>query len=358
MTVPEGYGYEVKDTDAGFWPLIYMFMNHRNQDETATVQYKVVVDSDPLKPVEPYWFDVENCQADPIYNVPGGDKPGSTDVVSADYTFPSDARIIGGGGHVHGGAKKLTLTQPDCNNRKVGESFPTWGLPSHPFYNVRPILHEPGPINMSAFGTEQGIPVEGGTRVRLNSLYDNERPHTRVMGIFVVFVDENPGTSLNAPVNGACASLPTDTQTLATDQPGRRGAPPPFKIPLTGLDTSVSPPHAIKISAPPGKLKRVKNGATIEVGDRFFSKPNVEIRAGAALNYKFTGVPSSSLESLHNLTLATGPFGIGSPNLDGGRVYKQRFKRPGTYRFFCGLHPTQMQQRVVVEPKARKGKGK
>jgi plastocyanin len=52
---------------------------------------------------------------------------------------------------------------------------------------------------------------------------------------------------------------------------------------------------------------------------------------------------------LHNLTLANGPLGIGSPNLNGVRTYTQRFTRPGTYRLFCALHPVQMSQRVVVK---------
>jgi plastocyanin len=46
--------------------------------------------------------------------------------------------------------------------------------------------------------------------------------------------------------------------------------------------------------------------------------------------------------------LANGPLGIGTDNLDINSVYKKRFKRPGTYRFFCSLHPVQMSQRVIV----------
>ena len=32
---------------------------------------------------------------------------------------------------------------------------------------------------------------------------------------------------------------------------------------------------------------------------------------------------------------------------------RRRRHRPGTYRFFCALHPVQMQERVVVTPKKK-----
>ena len=63
-----------------------------------------------------------------------------------------------------------------------------------------------------------------------------------------------------------------------------------------------------------------------------------------------------SSTELHNLTLANGPLGIGSDNLNGNRVFSQKFTRTGTYNFFCGLHPVQMSQRVVVKKKKKRGK--
>jgi hypothetical protein len=35
-----------------------------------------------------------------------------------------------------------------------------------------------------------------------------------------------------------------------------------------------------------------------------------------------------------------------------------QLSRPGTYRFFCALHPVQMQERVIVTPKNKKHKKK
>ena len=334
LILPDGYGYPTKSSDP--WAVIYMVMNHLAATDEAYIQYTVTTDTDPsITPVDPYWLDVKNCQADPIYNVPGTGEKGSTHTKSADFTFPEAGRIIASGGHTHGGARRLTLTEPGCDDREIGRSVPTWGTPDHPFYNVKPILHEPGPINMSGFGTETGIPIEAGQKVTLNSQYDNSRPHSRVMGINVVYLAPDPS------VTDGCAPLPNDIVSLGTDEPGKH-APVPFEIPLTGLDRNGD---AIEIKAPPGKLDRMANGGNVTVGDRFFSEPNVEVKKGAEIEWDFKGT------ELHNVTLANGPVAIGSPNLNAQRSYSKRFTRTGTYRLFCALHPVQMSERVVVRPK-------
>ena len=161
-----------------------------------------------------------DCQADPIYNVPGNGEKGSTHTNTADFTFPEAGRIVAGGGHVHGGARRLTLTEPDCGDREIARSTPTWGAPDHPFYNVKPILHEPGPVNMSGFLSQTGIPIEAGQTVRLDLEYENSRPHTRVMGINVVYFDPDPA------VTDGCAALPGDIDTYGTDRAGHARAGP------------------------------------------------------------------------------------------------------------------------------------
>ena len=70
------------------------------------------------------------------------------------------------------------------------------------------------------------------------------------------------------------------------------------------------------------------------------------------MTWQFSG------NELHNLTLANGPVGIGSPNLDQGRTFDVGFDEKGTYRFFCAIHPVQMSERVVVGGKGKGGKKK
>lgn len=347
MSLPEGYGYQTAPSgQAPAWGVLYMVMNHREVTDEANVQYTVRLETDDagLKQVEPYWMDVNDCHVDPFYNVPGTGKKGSVDVESKDLVMPESGRIVAGIGHVHGGAYKLALNQPACGNRELAVSNPTWGNPDHPFYNVRPILHEPGPTHMTAFKSVQGIPVNAGETIRLNSIYDNSYPHTRVMGISQIYVDPDPTVTQN------CSPLPGDIEEVGPDAPGR-SLPPRFIVPLTGLDSSGK---AVTIKKPPGKTRRIKGGATIPVGDRFFTNPNLKLKVKKGLSWRFAG------NELHNVTLANGPAGIASENLDANRTFWAKFPKKGTYNFFCSLHPVQMHQRVVVtgKKKRKQAKGK
>ena len=197
LRLPEGYGYQINAADK--WGMTWMLMNHRKQVDTAYIQYRVTYDTAPKTPVTPYWLDIENCKADPVFDIPGGKKRGATTrQLDASGTCPQSGRIVAGGGHVHGGAKQLDLkrTGPDCT---LYSSKPTWGSAKHPFYNVKPVLHEPGPINMSGFTSAAGMPVRRGERLRLDADYDGELMHTRVMGIMILFLapdEAAPATQL------------------------------------------------------------------------------------------------------------------------------------------------------------------
>ena len=335
MALPDGYGYPVQKNDN--WLVTYMFMNHRSKVDSAYIGYRVTVDTRPnVTPVEPYWLDVENCKIDPVYDVAGGKPRGSRDIERTTWTVPKSGRLIAAGGHVHGGGKALSLVRPDCGtNDQVYTSRPTWGGPRHPFYRVRPVLHEPGPSHMSGFNSATGIPLAAGERVVLESNYDARLPHTRVMGIMVAFMA--PDASVTEP----CGARPSDLTQLPA--PAGRGKPPPFTVPIVGRRGG----KAVNIDAPPGRRVRLGRRGTIEVGDLFFRRPNVQIPAGGTLTWRFDG------DTLHNVTLANGPRGFSSPNLSQGRVYSKKLRVPGTYQLFCGLHPVDMTATIKVTKRRR-----
>ncbi len=334
MALPDGYGYPMKAADQ--WGMTLMLMNHRARADSAFVEYEVTYDTEARTPVAPYWLDVENCLADPVYDVPGGGKRGATHTRSAQWTAPASGRIVAGLGHVHGGARNLILNRG--GGCELYASKPTWGQASHPFYNVKPVLHEPGPIDMSGFDSATGFPVSGGERLRLDSNYDARLPHTRVMGIMVLYMADDPAARTPA----GCAP-PGDLREHRTTEPGRTVAPR-FTVPLVGIGRGG---RAREIAKPPGRRVRVRSGARIEVGDRFFSKPNVTLPAGGLLRWRFAS------SELHNVTVANGPRGFSSLNLDGNRAFAKRLKTPGTYKLFCALHPVSMTQTVrVVKRKA------
>ena len=183
---------------------------------------------------------------------------------------------------------------------------------------------------MSGFNSAKGIPLAGGERVVLESRYDATQPHTRVMGITVVYL------APDASVTSTCGARPDDVAELP--RPAGRRKPPHFIVPIVGRRGG----KAVNIEAPPGRRVRLGRQGTIDVGDLFFRRANVSVPAGANLTWRFDG------SSLHNVTLANGPRGFSSPNLSAGRTYVKRLTVPGTYQIFCGLHPVDMTATVKV----------
>src|SRR4051794_38726196 len=220
LAFPPGYGLKLGANDT--WLMTWMLMNHRKTTDHAFIEWKVTYTTDPVQDTHLYWLDVVNCHADPVFNVPGGGKPGSTYTKTAEITMPESGHIVAAGGHVHGGAQGLAISQPDCEDRTIIESKPAWGMPAQPFYHVRPILHEPGPIAMSGTLSGQGFPVAAGPRKRLTPTAADPYPHTRVLGVARHYVAPS-----STPGDG-CGPLPTDAATFQTSAP-HRNDPPVFK---------------------------------------------------------------------------------------------------------------------------------
>lgn len=308
-------------------------MNHRLAPDRVLIRWRITWDNDPsLTPVVPVGFDASHLRQGLVYDVPGGEPLGALDERTMTRPSPLTGRIVAGLGHVHGGAKDLVLTQPTCGDRVVYRSRPTWGAASHPFYNVQPVLHEPGPIDMSRFTSVRGIGVVAGQPLTLTSRYDAHRPHTRVMGLMVVYVAPDDG------VTDGCGPLPGDVRTIRTRTRGR-ARPVPFRVPLTGLDRRG---RAREIQRPPGRTRVAAGDATVTVDDFAYRPANLSVPAGATVTWRFPGTVA------HDITLADGPFGFSSNQLARGGAFSQTLTRPGTYKLFCSLHPVQMTGVVTV----------
>ena len=334
MDLPAGYGYPVGADD--HWAMVWMLMNHRLQTDTVQIRWTLTWDTDrALQPVVPTVFDASHGRQGLVYDVAGGGPAGATDVRTDTRPAPVSGRIVAGLGHVHGGAVGLTLSQPTCGDRVVYRAQPTWGTASNPFYHVRPILHEPGPINMSEIRTAQGIPVIAGQPLKLSSVYDATRPHTRVMGLMVAYIAPDP------TVLDGCGAMPTHVQTIRTRTPGRTVAPV-FTVPLTGLDAGG---RAVTIDRPAGATYVARQAASVDVGDVFYARRNISIPRGGSVTWTFGG------DLAHDVTLASGPRGFSSDQLKGGATWSRRFNVPGRYRIFCSLHPVQMTAVITVRPR-------
>lgn len=305
LDLPTGYGYPNKARDR--WAMVYMLMNHKATARTVYVQYTVrYATGDTLTPVRPVWFDPRNCRADPKFDVPGGGALFSAYSQTADVTMPEGGRIVAALGHLHGGGMRVQLADRTCGTT-LFTSEPTWGLPV-----VRPIIHEPGPKHMTTLSTANGIPVRAGDRLRLTVTYENSLPHSRAMGIMLVYLAPEP--------TAACEAV----RPLPADPLSHPSAPPRFRLPLA--------------RAPAGPVQSVLSST---VSDFSYAAQRVVVRRGATFRWRFDG------PSQHDVTVATGPVGFSSSSLYTG-AFAFRFTKPGVYRLFCSLHPTQMTQVVTV----------
>jgi plastocyanin len=305
LSLPRGYGYPNKATDR--WALLYMLMNHKPKTLKGYIRYRVrYVTGKALTPVKPVWLDVRNCGGlDPVFDVPGGGKSFSTFTETADFTMPANGRLVAGGGHLHGGGIRVELRNATCGT-KLFESRPTWGGPV-PW----PILHEPGPTKMSAFRSAEGIPVAAGQKLRLAAVYENHAPHTRAMGIMLLFLA--PG---RAPGCGATPKLQIDL--------GRPSAPPAFSMPLPRTPTGP-----------------VSKALSTWVRDFRYGAERISIRRGSTFTWRFVGSVA------HDVTVIGGPEGFSAPWTQSG-TFTHRFTKAGTYRLFCSLHPAKMVQQITV----------
>ena len=338
LRLPKGYGYRIRKGDR--WTTAWMLMNHTDRPRRAYIEYRVTVDTrHRLKPVTPYWVRVTGCprrgRIDPIFDVPGNGGKRAIDRRSTTWRMPASGTLVAGGSHLHGGSKALTVSEPRCGGRSLMRSVPLYGLPSHPYYHVLPVLHEPGPINTSWLETRTGIPVRKGERLRVTATYDDAYPHTRVMAIMHLYVYQHPVR------RQACAPLPRDLRSELVHTPGRR-EPPHVTVPLTGLDRAG---HAHRIAKPPGPTLVVGGDAQIGVHNFRFGVPNLSVPVGARVLWRFDDDVS------HNVTVANGPAGFSSYNLHRGGSFSRRLTRPGVYRFYCSLHPVQMTASIAVRPR-------
>jgi plastocyanin len=111
-------------------------------------------------------------------------------------------------------------------------------------------------------------------------------------------------------------------------------------IPLSRLNDAG---RVVSIDRPPGD-EVVSDSADTVVGSAIgaFSPSNLSIRLGASVTWTFDD------RFAHNVSLASGPRGIYSPNYHAGATYTHQFTVPGTYKLFCYLHPLTMNQVITV----------
>jgi len=173
LLLPAGYGYRVREHDR--WRMQTMLMSHSFAARNVYVQYTFTLTKRRMTPVRPFWIRANGCKTtQPSYSVQ--ELSSGLDHRTFRWTIPMNGRIVAAGGHLHGGAERMSLTQPACHNRKLLDTDPLFGPRGDLVYRIRPILHEPGPVGTRFFQSKTGIPVRKGEKIDLQADYDATVP--------------------------------------------------------------------------------------------------------------------------------------------------------------------------------------
>jgi hypothetical protein len=335
LLLPPGYGYQVHAHDR--WRMQTMLMSHSFQSHDVYVQYTFTITKKRMTPVRPFWIRANGCKTtQPSYSVQ--ELSSGVDHRTFRWTIPMNGRIVAAGGHLHGGAERMSLTQPACGDRKLLDTDPLWAPRKDIVYTIRPTLHEPGPVGTRFFQSKTGIPIRKGEKIDLQADYDATVPRARVMSIMHVYVAQGP-----APKGKRCAPLPRDAREILLRSDGHLSDPPYTKVPFNtvGSDGKVHPLVTL-----PGKPTVFDGPAKVTLIHDRFVPAKIEIPLDGSITWTFAD------RAAHNVLFANGPQVVGTPTLSGGVKYTSRgFLKPGTYQLFCYLHPITMHQEVIVRDK-------
>ena len=310
------------DGSAPDWHLTAMVMNHYKRPKSFYVRVRVwYVTGESRKSLMPTV--VGKCSHllnGMSYDVPGGGGPRSNFVDKSRWTSRMNARIISASSHNHGGAKYQSLTSVTCH-RRIFKAPAYYGLPSHIYNRIRPILHEPGPIGTGAYASVKGIPLAEGEVLRRRAVHDNSNLHVAAMGFWVLNLVRDDSVR-------PCGRLPNDVREI--NKPKRYDRTPNYGLVVPQL------------ARPTGTFQSF-TGSPLSVGDLFFRPGKVNASVGQRITWRFTG------GLRHSVTVANGPRGFSSVYWGQRRgSYSFTPKVRGVYRMTCLVHPTTMGETLVV----------
>ena len=111
-----------------------------------------------------------------------------------------------------------------------------------------------------------------------------------------------------------------------------------MRIPIT---TMLVTTMTALLLAGPASAPAQMDTARVEIQAHGFSAPTLTVKPGTTVTW------TNRDDDAHTVTSVANRFR--SPGLDTGEKFSYTFTRPGTYEYFCSLHPL-MTGKVVVTP--------
>jgi plastocyanin len=210
MALPSGYGYQYKATDR--WILNWMLHNNLSDARPIWITYDVdlVPSTSPqaqgLQAATPVWMDVQNGSGYPVFDVLKGtgqagaytypdqaNNPYGTGPVKNQWTVPHDGVLLTTAGHVHPGGlyDDLWVTRKGATGVK-GHVKPGSSDTAHLFRSVASYWEPAGKVSwdFAASGTPTSWRpvVHKGDVLSVTATYDSKRAWYESMGIMVVWM--------------------------------------------------------------------------------------------------------------------------------------------------------------------------
>ena len=379
---PRGFGYPIGANDT--WVLNYMIHNLTDKPRTVYITYDMdfVPETSPLAstitPVHPIWMDVEDHHIYPIFNVTrGSGKDGK-------FTFPDMAKdpygsgpplnvftvdhpgtLIGTAGHLHPGGlyDDLDLVRPGS---KPGPGTIPGDVPdSVRLFRSKAVYWDKGhqpiswDVSMTATPADWRPAVQAGDVLRVSSTYDTRLGSWyEVMGIMVVWEawgDEhgvNPFThKLDETGHVTHGHLPENDYYGGTQWVGVNPTSLPscntHKVVIAGFK------YIPAVAGNSNCVPTVKAGQSITfvnedanpMGTFNFITPNplylasvfhtvTSCKDPCGLNYGISYPLANGAG-----TFDSGELGVGVPGVGRLTWSTPTNLSPGTYTFFCRIHP-------------------
>jgi plastocyanin len=358
MLAMTGYGYPFHTTD--HWFLNYMLHNQLSKPDEVWITYNVdfvpasSAAGKQLKPARPIWMDVQNGSIYPVFDViPGSGHNGT-------YTYPDEAKdpykggpkknawtvdmdgtLLGTAGHVHPGGlhDDLWLTRA--------------GKKAHLFESVSNYWEPAGPVSwdvaMTATPDTWRVAVHKGDVMSMSATYDSRiAAWYESMGIMIVWMAPND-TSGADPFTTKVDGPGVLTHGHLAENDNHGGAPA-----SSDYEDLTTKPSNVMAS---GSVLPIADFAY--VGDMSEAATVPAVVQGGSLTFRnddaTKAIPHTLTACQAPCNLSTGiayPLANGTPLFDSGELLMggppadgrvtwstPTDLPPGTYTYFCRIHP-------------------
>lgn len=361
---PDGYGYPVRPNDV--WAINHMVHNQTAATETVWITYDVdFVPADTPRgrettAVRPIWMDVRNGEAYPVFDVhrgsggrdkrftypreaenPYGDGPRLNE-----WTLPRRANLVGAAGHVHPGGLWTDLGL--VRKKRATRIFRSEAR----YYDPN------GPISwdmsMKATKEDWRVGARKGDKLRLSATYETKRASWyESMGIAMVwaaFGEKGPNPfrkKIDRRGKVTHGHLPENENYGGEPQ---EGIADPRELPDgQTIDNRVGITAFQYLPGGLGMAGELQNPPVVQAGESLRFE-NADAAAAGTMHSVTACKPPCNRTTGISYPLANGPVDFDSANLGyGPRGFTAAANRydwetpkdlkPGTYTYFCRIHP-------------------